>query len=132
MTKREMNSIWKSMAFPTGETTMFKNIKLGIIRHTGNVWTAYVGNRRLSDSKSKSEAHARVIEEIDIGTGCSREKQKKGLLMDKEAVIITEQGGAYGVQINGITHPTCVHGSATPSKQSINWSVELKKPISVN
>ncbi len=54
------------MAFAKGEIAMFNAIKLGIIRHKGNVWAAYVGNRRLTDSKSKKEALKRVMEEIDM------------------------------------------------------------------
>lgn len=45
---------------------MFNDTKLGIIRHKGSVWTAYVGNRKLEDSKSKKEALKRILEEIDI------------------------------------------------------------------
>ena len=37
------------MAFAKGETAMFNDIKLGIIRHKGSVWAAYVGNRKLDD-----------------------------------------------------------------------------------
>ena len=54
------------MAFAKGETAMFNNVKLGMIRHKGNVWCSYVGNRKLEDSKSKKEALKRVLEEIDI------------------------------------------------------------------
>ncbi len=54
------------MAFAKGETAMFNNTKLGIIRHRGSVWAAYVGNRKLEDSKSKKEALKRILEEIDI------------------------------------------------------------------
>jgi triphosphoribosyl-dephospho-CoA synthetase len=61
-----MNLIWKPMAFAKGETAMFNNTKLGIIRHRGSVWAAYVGNRKLEDSKSKKEALKRILEEIDI------------------------------------------------------------------
>ncbi len=61
-----MNLIWKPMAFAKGEIAMFNNIKLGIIRHKGNVWAAYVGNHRLIDSKSKKEALKRIMEEIDM------------------------------------------------------------------
>lgn len=53
------------MAFARGETAQFNNLKLGIIRHKGNVWAAYVGNKKLADSKSKKEALKRVIEAID-------------------------------------------------------------------
>ena len=53
------------MPFARGETAEFKEIKLGIIRHKGNVWAAYVGNRKLSDSKSKKEALRRIMDEID-------------------------------------------------------------------
>jgi hypothetical protein len=61
-----MKLTWKPMAFAKGETAIFNNIKLGIIRHKGNVWCAYVGNKRLTDSKSKSDALKRIMEEIDI------------------------------------------------------------------
>ncbi len=54
------------MAFAKGETAMFNDIKLGMIRHKGSVWAAYVGNRKLEDSKSKKEALKRILEEIDI------------------------------------------------------------------
>ena len=54
------------MAFAKGETAMFDDIKLGIIRHQGSVWAAYVGNRKLEDSKSKKEALKRILEAIDI------------------------------------------------------------------
>ncbi len=60
-----MNLIWKPMTFAKGETAMFNDTKLGIIRHKGSVWTAYVGNRKLEDSKSKKEALRRILEEID-------------------------------------------------------------------
>lgn len=53
------------MAFARGETAMFNDIKLGIIRHKGSVWSAYVGNRKLDDSKSKKEALKRILEAID-------------------------------------------------------------------
>lgn len=53
------------MPFANGETAQFNEIKLGIIRHKGNLWAAYVGNRKLSDSKSKKEALKRIMEEID-------------------------------------------------------------------
>jgi len=58
--------MWTPMAFATGETTMFKNIKLIIIRHKGNIWAAYVGNKKLDDSKSKKDALKRIFEEIDM------------------------------------------------------------------
>ncbi len=45
---------------------MFGTIKLGIIRHRGNIWSAYVGNKKLKDSKSKREAIKLILEEIDI------------------------------------------------------------------
>ena len=54
------------MAFAKGQTAVFNNIKLGIIRHKGNVWCSYVGNKRLTDSKSKKDALKRIMEEIDI------------------------------------------------------------------
>ena len=54
------------MTFAKGETATFNNIKLGIIRHKGNVWCAFVGNKKLTDSKSKKDALKRVYEEIDI------------------------------------------------------------------
>ncbi len=54
------------MALARGETAQFNNLKLGIIRHKGNIWAAYVGNKKLADSKSKKEALKRVMEEIDI------------------------------------------------------------------
>ena len=54
------------MAFAKGETAMFNNTKLRVIRHKRNVWAAYVGNRKLEDSKSKKEALKRVLEEINI------------------------------------------------------------------
>ncbi len=53
------------MPFAKGETAIFNDIKLGIIRHKGNVWAAYIGNRKLTDSKSKKEALKRIMEEID-------------------------------------------------------------------
>ncbi len=53
------------MPFAKGETAIFNETKLGIIRHKGNVWAAYIGNRRLIDSKSKKEAIKRIMEEID-------------------------------------------------------------------
>jgi hypothetical protein len=56
---------WKPMPFAKGETAIFNDIKLGIIRHKGNVWAAYIGNRKLTDSKSKKEALKRIMEEID-------------------------------------------------------------------
>ncbi len=54
------------MAFAKGETAMFNDTKLGIIRHKGSVWAAYVGSRKLENSKSKKEALKRILEEIDI------------------------------------------------------------------
>jgi len=56
---------WKPMSFAKGETAIFNDTKLGIIRHKGNVWAAYIGNRKLIDSKSKKEALKRIMEEID-------------------------------------------------------------------
>ncbi len=53
------------MPFARGETAVFNDTKLGIIRHKGNVWAAYVGNHKLTDSKSKKEALKRIMEEID-------------------------------------------------------------------
>lgn len=61
-----MNLIWKPMAFAKGETAMFNDTKLGIIRHKGSVWAAYVGNRKLEDSKSKKQALKRILEAIDM------------------------------------------------------------------
>lgn len=61
-----MSFTWKPMVFAKGETAMCNNVKLGIIRHKGNVWCAYVGNKRLPDSKSKKEALKRIDEEIGI------------------------------------------------------------------
>ena len=61
-----MNLIWKPTAFAKGETAIFNDIKLGVIRHKGSIWAAYVGNRKLKDSKSKKEALKRVLEEVDI------------------------------------------------------------------
>jgi activator of 2-hydroxyglutaryl-CoA dehydratase len=55
---------------------MFKNIKLIIIRHKGNIWATYVGNKKLDDSKSKKDALKRIFEEIDMQAGCSMEKLK--------------------------------------------------------
>jgi hypothetical protein len=60
-----MSLIWEPMAFARGETAKFNNLKLGIIRHKGNIWAAYVGNKKLADSKSKKEALKRVSEEVD-------------------------------------------------------------------
>jgi len=60
-----MNLIWKPMPFAKGETAIFNNTKLGVIRHKGSVWAAYVGNRKLADSKSKREALKRIMEAID-------------------------------------------------------------------
>ena len=54
------------MAFATGETAVLNGTKLGIIRHTGNIWAAYVGNKKLDDSRSKREALKRIFEEIDM------------------------------------------------------------------
>ncbi len=54
------------MAFAKGEIAMFNGTKLGIIRHTGNIWAAYVGNKKLDDSKSKKDALNRIFEEIDM------------------------------------------------------------------
>ncbi len=54
------------MAFAKGEIAMFNDIKLGIIRHKGNLWAAYVGNHRLNNSKSKKDALKRIFEEIDM------------------------------------------------------------------
>ncbi len=54
------------MAFAKGEIAMFNGIKLGIIRHTGSIWAAYVGNKKLDDSKSKREALKRIFEKIDM------------------------------------------------------------------
>ncbi len=50
------------MVFAKGETAMFNDTKIGIIRHEGNVWAACVGNRKLEDSKSKKEALKRILE----------------------------------------------------------------------
>ncbi len=61
-----MNLIWQPLPFARGETAMFGNIKLGIIRHRRNVWSAYVGNKKLKDSKSKREAIKLILEEISI------------------------------------------------------------------
>jgi hypothetical protein len=61
-----MDLIWKPMTFAKGETAIFNNIKLGMIRHKGSVWAAYIGNRKLKDSKSKKEALKRILEEVDI------------------------------------------------------------------
>ncbi len=54
------------MAFAKGETAMFNDTKLGIIRPKESVWAAYVGNRKLEDSKSKKEAMKRILEAIDM------------------------------------------------------------------
>lgn len=54
------------MPFAKGETAVFNNTKLGVIRHKGNIWCAYVGNKRLTDSKSKKAALKRIMEEIDV------------------------------------------------------------------
>lgn len=54
------------MAFAKGETAVFNDTKIGIIRHKGNVRAAYVGNRKLEDLKSKKEALKRDLKEIDI------------------------------------------------------------------
>ena len=54
------------MAFAKGETAMFNDTKLGIIRHKGSVWAAYVGNRKLEDSQSKKEALKKILEAIDM------------------------------------------------------------------
>lgn len=62
---QKMNLTWKPMPLAKGETAGFNGIKLGIIRHNGNVWAAYVGNRKLTDSKSKKEALKGVTEEIE-------------------------------------------------------------------
>jgi hypothetical protein len=61
-----MNLIWKPMALAKGETAMFNNIKLVIIRHKGNIWSAYVGNKKLDDSNSKKAALKRIMEAIDV------------------------------------------------------------------
>jgi hypothetical protein len=61
-----VNLTWQPLSFARGETAMFGNIKLGIIRHRGNIWAAYVGNKKLSDLKSRKEALKRIMEEIDI------------------------------------------------------------------
>jgi len=53
------------MPFAKGETAIFNNTKLEVIRHKGSVWAAYVGNRKLADSKSKREALKRIMEAID-------------------------------------------------------------------
>lgn len=55
----------KPVAFARGETSQFNNLKLGIMRHKGNIWAAYVVNKKLPDPKSKKEALKRVMEEID-------------------------------------------------------------------
>ena len=50
------------MAFAKGEIAMFNGTKLGIIRHTGNIWAAYVGNkktRRLEIKERGSQAYFR-------------------------------------------------------------------------
>jgi hypothetical protein len=52
-----MQLTWTPLPFARGETTIFNETKLGIIRHRGNVWTAYVGNKKLPDSKSKERSH---------------------------------------------------------------------------
>jgi len=44
---------------------MFNDTKLGIIGHKGGIWAAYIGNRKLEDSKSKKEALKRLLQEID-------------------------------------------------------------------
>jgi hypothetical protein len=67
----ETSLIWKPLPFAQDETAIFNNIKLGIIRHKRNVWTASVGNRKLADSKSKKEAVKRILEEIGIQRGYS-------------------------------------------------------------
>ncbi len=61
-----MELTWTPLPFARGETTIFNETKLGIIRHRGNVWSAYVGNKKLSDSKSKKEALEHIMEEVDI------------------------------------------------------------------
>lgn len=68
------------MAFAKGETAMFNNIRLGMIRHKGSVWAAYVGNRKLEDSKSKKEALKRILEEIGIQGGFSKKSSSTGQL----------------------------------------------------
>lgn len=54
------------MKFANGETALFNNIKLGIIRRKRTVWAAYAGNRKLEDSKTKKEALKRILEKIDM------------------------------------------------------------------
>jgi len=66
MIKQRWNLIWKPMAFAKGEIAMFNGTKLGIIRHKGNIWAAYVGNKKLDDSRSKKDALKRIFEEIDM------------------------------------------------------------------
>jgi hypothetical protein len=65
-TAKAMNLTWQPLPFATGETAMFGTIKLGIIRHRGNVWSAYVGNKKLKASKSKREAIKLILEEVSI------------------------------------------------------------------
>jgi hypothetical protein len=61
-----MELTWTPLPFARGETTIFNETRLGIIRHRGNVRAAYVGNKKLPASKSKKEALERLMEEIDI------------------------------------------------------------------
>ncbi|HXH55032.1 MAG TPA: hypothetical protein VNK03_04750 [Gammaproteobacteria bacterium] len=68
---------------------MFNGTKLGIIRHTRSIWAAYVGNKKLDDSRSKREALKRIFEEIDM-LGCFRKNLKEGALTNKGIVVITE------------------------------------------
>lgn len=90
------------MAFARGETAQFNNLKPGIIRHKGNVWAAYAGNRKLTDSKSKKEAIKRVIEAIDTQGRLFQGKRKQQTFMDERTVTVTERDGKYQVENTGI------------------------------
>ena len=59
---------------------MFNEIKLGIIRHKGGIWAAYLDNRRLEDSKSKKEALKRLLQEIDAQGDYFNKSVEKGQL----------------------------------------------------
>lgn len=54
------------MEYANGEVTEYEGVKLAIIYARRGEVRAYVGNKRLPDSKSKSEALKQILDEINI------------------------------------------------------------------
>lgn len=61
-----MNLKWDKMEYANGEVAEFEGKKLAIIYARRGEVRAYVGNKRLPDSKSKSEALKQILDEINV------------------------------------------------------------------